>query len=360
MHELRPRSKIVEAVPNDNERWKRAVLDIELTARSESRPVTRFGKSAEIHLRKILRVRPNTIAVAIEDRPLTRSALAAKAVSGAISAFIDLAGIEGQAPGPLDKALVGTFNEGLSALATDTVNRWSDVKYLAKAPDVAAKAIVVEALKTGQISDDTMRTLERFIDTKTAQRYQEALDRASVTLLKAANSGRAESPSVPALETRVDQNIKRVNIEEALRKFGTEAQPTPVGALTSYSSIFPGVEGQAAHSLQAGVFRTLNPLRAEALYGPLPELTFRPLKGGGAVQKTPPSTVPSLMTIAPSPTTAYATDQVARARSYSKLRGFARVGGVLIGREPEDSAKGASLNLVEFSFSNFATPPTPL
>ena len=328
-----PSVDIVEVAPSGDGRWERAVLDAELTARAESRPVTRFGKNAEFRFREVLKAQPGKITVAIGNEPLTPAALAGKAVSGLFSAFIDMTGVEGLlfVPEPADKALVDAAKKGWGDWIEEVLKRQSDVRYLVRATDVGAKASSVEAAKTGRVSDGVMeRVLERVTDAETIRRQQDIVQAAT---LEFANVGRMGDMPAIALEARVAQGIDRAKVVAALRKLDSETRSVEV--LASYSSIFPGIPGQKARSLQAEVSRLLAPPGAGD-GGTPPGGGSPPGRGGGdAVPQWSPSIDSSIR----------------RARSYKALRSFARVGGVLIGRPPEDDAKGSSLNLTGFDFS---------
>ena len=329
-----PSVGIVEQGPGIVGPWERVILDAELTARSTSRPVTRVGRNAELHLREILRAQPGNITVAVGNRPLTRSELLGKAFAGITNLAIDRSGLGDMFPGPepASKALGETLKKVLGDWGGEII-RGSDAKYLARTADLVAKEILVEAAKSGRISDAVMTSvLENSIDTRTAQKFGTVLDQAPLPEFPDARRMRGSSV---ALEARPDPGVDSTKIEAALRKLGSRSPP--VGALASYSSIFPGVEGQAARSLQAEVLRTLDSPRADARFGSRPVVTT--------------GKASSVIAVEPGEPTPVARMRLARARSYSRLRGFARVGGVLIGRPPEDEAKESALNLTGFTFS---------
>ena len=329
---------IVEADPNDGGRWQQSVLDAELTARAESRPVTRAGKVAEQLLQKILRVQPNAITVEIDDKPLTLSELQAKSISGVISAVIDMTGIEATFPAPLGNALIGAFKGWLESFVAGTYNSRSDAEFFARATEVGAMAVVAEALKTNRITEETMSVLKQLIDAKTAQRYQSLFDRAAEPKFK---------NSKVTLETKLDQQIERTNIEEIFGNFYSQNSRTPMYALASYSSLFPGVEGQAAHSLQAEVLRVLDTSRAKAQFGPPPGITLVPVDASGQILKK---------IVHAAPTASSVSSRLLRARSYSALRSSRFVGGVLVGRPPKIDPSSDTLDLRGFTFSCSSDP----
>ena len=371
---------VVRATVGDKGRWERIVLDAEMTSRTESRPVTPIGRNAEFRLREVLRARPGSVTVSIADAPLSLRELTARATSGAISAFADLSGIEGRLPGIGGKALSGALTAGASAFFEEKIIRPSDAEYLVKASDVAAKSVVVDASRSGEIAPQSMNVLEQFVDDRTARRVGEPLRQA--TTLRFENLPSSRRFPIVALGTRPDPHMDRTAVEAVLRQSASAGRALETAALSSYDGIFPALWGQAAQTQQAEVLRAINPELAERRYGLPPEVSERAIPPGpphappplgprtdpptGDVPpkrppgKRPPGSGPMELTLRTTPSETPAPARVARARSYSGLRGFARVGGVLIGRDPETGVAVPEIDLIDFRFSISPTPEPTL
>ena len=361
---------VVKAAAGDDGRWERVVLDAELTSRTESRPVTPIGRNAEIRLREFLRVRPGSITVSIVDAPLSSRELVGRAASGAISAFVDISKIEERLPGTGGRPLWGALAAAASEFAEETVIRASDAEFLAKASDVAAKSAIIEASRTGRITPETMNVIGDFVDDGTARRIHEPLGQA--TELRFENLASARQIPAVALGTRPDPHIDRFAVNAILRESVSAERPLETGALSSYDGIFPALKGQEAQTQHAEMLRTVSPELAERRFGPPPEVEAREFPSVPQNSRFPdnrrssrrsedtrstrhpdghaPASGPMELTIWTSPSETPAQAKVDRARSYSQLRGFARVGGVLIGRDPEPETAVAKIDLTEFRF----------
>ena len=346
-----PSVNIVESAPMDSGRWEMALLDAELTPHSTSRPVTRVGKNAEFRLREFLNVQPGGLAIEKQADPLTPAKLLGKAAASITGLIVDLSGAEAVLPGPepAGKAVEEYAKKYFGDLVEKLAERRWEAESLASAVDRAAKAVILDATESGGriTSDGIVGSLERSVEPKTAERYTEIWRLA--TALDYGNVRRAGGGPYLTLEVPVGHGIDSTKIESALRKLITWT-PLPADTLASYSSIFPGLEGQAARSLEAEMLHIFDPQAAEEQFGPRPNVTSEPLR---ELSKPLSRKGPELITLALSPGALpdLARASRARARSYSRLRGFARVGGVLIGRPPDEGPETFDLNLKGFTFS---------
>lgn len=373
-----PSVDVIKTATSDEGRWERIVLDAELTSRTESRPVTPVGRNAEFRLREVLRLQPGSVTVSNPDAPLSLRELAGRAASGAISAFVDLSGIEGWSPDIGGKALSGALTAGASTFFEEKIIRPSDAEYLVKASDVAAKSIVVDALRSGEIGPQSMNVLGQFVDSRTARRLREPLGQATTLQFEKLPST-LQAPTL-TLGARPDPHMDRSAVEDVLRQSASAGRALAAVALSSYDGIFPSLRGQAALTQEAMVLRAVDRELADRQFGPPPsvvertispapphtELPRRPEPASGDVPPTrppvkhPPGSGPMELTIRMSPSETTGRARIARAHSYSRLRGFARVGGVLIGRDPETSIAVPKIDIIDFHFSISPMPNSDL
>lgn len=352
---------VVENTPRKDAQPASTVVEAALNGRSGhrayDRPVTRDGRNAESNLRTVLRLRPDQITFPAGEAPLAPGELIKNAVLGIVSATVDLSEIDRQLPGPLGKALAGALGEGLSAAIESNASWRADAAYLARASDVASYSAAAEALREGRIAEDTVQALNRFVDANTVRRYREALLMA--TGLRFARPEPSERATV-ALDAGRVTPFDPQRVHAALLRIRPEGAWNRVDALATYSSVFPGVPGQIRSSPEAEMLAVMGrdpgpPDDHSASPGPGPQPPNpdgTPPGGGGMAYQPIPLNAPQLSEAD--------RDSVSRARSYLRLRGFARVGGVLIGRPPRELPGTPALNLTDFRYTIDPSPAPAL
>ena len=335
-----PSVNITAIAQHDDEGRERAVLHAELVSRSESRPLTILGARVRDLVRHALAVRPGAIEIAADSAPLSPAEITVKSASLSIGALLGVTGLEELVPGPAG-VLVRGGAEGAINIAVEDRIRKADSEYLDKSALAAAKAQLIAALKNGGLSPDAAENLARFLDPRTLARYRQVMDQ--VTPPDVSRAFAVDDVPQFALQDGSESTI-------ASNKVATELgesfflPDSNMDILSSYSSIFPGVHGQAAGTLHARILQQLYPDLAERQFGPLLNATSTTPDAG------------SVRTIVPTDESAAARTMVSRARSYSALRGYARVGGVLIGRAPDPDPDHPSLSIDRFTHSILPGP----
>ncbi len=371
---------VVKVATGQEERWESVVLGAELLSRAESRPVTPVGRNAELRLSEALRIRPGSVTVSLADAPLSPHDLMARAATGVISAFVDISGIEGWLPGVGGRALSGALSEGASAFVEEKILRPSDAEHLVKASDVAAKTIIADALRSGEVSPGSMEVLGAFVDHSMAQRLREPLGQATALRFEDLSST-PQTPTV-TLGARADPQMDGSAIKNVLSQYEPTALSPETTSLWSYDGLFPSLRGQAAITQEAVLLRAIDSDLAKDLFGLAPMVEVRPIPLSTAntepprapepgtpdgdvpptrtPDKPPPGSGPTALTIRTPPNETVADTRVARAHSYSRLRGFVHIGGVLIGRDPETDINSPDLDVVAFRFFISPTPDSAL
>ena len=322
----------------------RAILHAELFSRSESRPLTILGARMRDLVRRVLAIRPGAFGTPADSTPLSPVDLTVKSASLLFGELLGISGLEELVPGPAGVFVRGGA-EGIIDIAIESGIRQADSEYLDNAVLAAAKAWVVTALKNGGLSPDASEDLAQFLDPHTLARYREVLDQ--VTTPDISRELSVADVQQFALEDRSETMIA---VDRLVTAFENPYVLTDsnTDVLSSFSSIFPGVHGQAAGTPQARILQQLYPNLAERQFGPVPDAAFGATDAG------------RLRKIAPSEASAAARTMVSLARSYPALRGYSRVGGVLIGRGPDPDPDHPSLSIDRFSHSILPGPTAAL
>ena len=332
---------VAEAASGMSERqaWPRKVMDAELKARTVSGPITKLGKLAEKIFVEMAQSVSGPVTVEVVDRPLTLRELASTAAAAGVGLSIDSVELGGTEPALEDK-LLKMF--GKSAVEVEEVRRSGDVERLRRAAELAAmgaasrvrdaRRVVGESVR---IDGDMMRIVEIFVDPDLTQSYKGVIDQ--VTRLKFSKLKGNPAPVSVSLEAVSSGNVDWGKVESTLRQYGKKTGNLLLDSLASYSSVFPGIEGQRAQTEEARVARILDAERAKVMYGGPPEVLSDVGREG------------RLKKIKATEMTPVARDRLRLARSFQRLRAYHRVGGVLVGREPDAAAKGLDLVGVDFT-----------
>ena len=363
--------EIVEAAPRSEGLVKPDILDVLLPARVQNRPATKAGREAE---KAVLRVavdnpvafdniassvrnyldehsvsvppdrrdgrrspargnstpRPKVFGISIEP-PLASNEVKGHLVSEGVKAFgVEDEGILAELLGKPVQNIIATFGVEFVKEASAESNNYTKI---------AVKKTVVNLSKGSRV-DETIERVKENLGPLSVAAYKRALSNA-IANIKWINSERG------FVKGKVTLQVPQENYPEQLKIMSSVnwiAELPPTEAFSSYASLFPGVEGQVAQSAQASVLRHINPIMAKLRFGAEPKKTDAP-GGVGYPQKGSPSRLQTTQ-LRPSPTDK-SKPSVARARSYRALRGFARVGGVLIGR---DGSPSDTLDFRGFSY----------
>ena len=338
---------VAEVASGTSERqiWSRDVMDAGLKARTGFGPVTNFGKLAGKIFAELAPSVSGPIVLEVTDRPLTLRELAARVASAGVGLSIDSVELGGTEPTLEDKLLSGTLKETLATLAEEKVGpHEDDIDWLRRGAELAAMNAASRVQDTRRaagapmrIDEDTMRMVRVFVDPDLAKNYKGMIDK--LTRLEFSKRKGNAAFTDASLEAVSSSNVDWAKVGHALRQY-REATKGEVGfdSLASYSSVFPGIEGQRAQTQEAQIARILDADLAATVYGAPPEVLGHAggregLKAVKATEMTP-----------------VALDRLALARSFPRLSAYHRVGGVLIGREPNAVSKGPDLVGVDFTF----------
>ena len=345
-------ASVAEAASSSSHRqaWTRGVMDAELKARTGSGPVTGFGKLGSEIFAKLVRIDTRSVVVEEVDRPLTLRELASPAVAAAVGWSIDGVGLGGTQPTLIDKLSSSALKETLTQWAEEKIARPEDGMKLQRAAKLAAMSAASQVRATNRvpgepmrIDGETMRMVDAFVTQDLVQSYRNTIDRG--TRLEFPKQTERPAPPRVSLETVWSKSTDWTKVENALRHYRTATGSVPVDSLASYSSVFPGIEGQRAQSQEAQVTRALDAERAKVNYGKPPEI-----QAGAAADGADPVTGGGrgLKTLKATEITRVARDHLDRARSFMRLRSYQRVGGVLIGRKPDAASEGLDIVGVDF------------
>lgn len=380
--------QVAQAVKRTTQRedWARTVMDAELDARTRPGPVSRFGKRAAERFGQWAQSLGGRMDVEVADRPLTLTELASRMVSAGAGLSID--GLEAAATEgtPLDKLWSGAVKETLTTQAQEGIK--GAETHMHRAADLAgmgtaSRMFDTQAARGGpmRIDADALRIVGVFVAPDLARSYKPMIDQAT----RLAFPGRSGNPAPPglALEAASAAGVDLREVENALREYRDATGRVALESQASYSSLFPGIEGQRAGSQEARLAWALDEDSAKVTFGRPPEnaggggagagraAPKRPQggadpnpprgdagpnpPGGGAGPKpggdrSGPGTgdKPGLKTIRAVEVTSMAGDRLSLARSYARLGGHPGIRGVLIGREPNTVAEGLDLVGVDF------------
>lgn len=350
--------RVVETAPDRSQRraWTHAVVDVELKARTGSGPATEFGKLASKIFASMVYRETGPVVIETIERPLTLRELAAPAVAAAVGWSINGVGLGGTQHAPLDSILSNILKEMTTQRAEDAIARSADSAGLHRAAELAALSAasrVRASRKTPRdamrIDQETMQNVNAFVTPDLARRYEGEIDQ--VTKFEFPQRTEILAPPRVSLETVPSESIDWSKVRGALRSYRNDTGIGTFDSLASYSSVFPGIPGQRAQSREARVARALAADQASVSYGlPPTHLT------GPAIGHTDPPTRAGggLQTLKAAEITLIAKDHLDRARSFERLHGYQKVGGVLIGRNPDAATE--VLNLVGVDFTIDDTP----
>ena len=334
---------VVEAASGTSERqaWPHGVMDAELKARTRPGPVTSFGKRAGKIFGEVARSVSGRVAVEVADRPLTFRELASTAAAAAVGLSIDDVGLGGTEPTLMDRLSSGTLEETLGKLVEEEVRRPEDVEPLRRAANLAAMSAASRVRYTMRevgepmrIDGDTMGMVKEFVDSELVRNYKGMIDR--VTQLEFPKR-KPTSARVSLEAVSSSSNVDWDKVESTLGQYKAAGRGVNLDSLASYSSVFPGIEGQRAQTEEARIAHILDADRAKVDYGGPPEV-LRNVDGREGLKM-----------VKAAEATKSASYRLGLARSFPRLRAYHRVGGVLIGREPDAVAKGLDLVGVDFS-----------
>lgn len=319
---------------SDRQVWPRTVMAADLEARTGSGPVTNFGKLAGNIFGRLAQSVSEPVAVEVADRPLTLRELAATAASAGVGLLIDNVGFGGVEPTLTKELLSGAFKETLGKLAEEEVRRPEVVKRLRRSAELAAMDAALRVRDAKRAVGEPMGMVKVFIDPDLARSFKRTIDQA--TRLEFLNRDVPQAQASVSLEAVSSSNVDWDKDKNALRQYkaatGNVNLDSSTAPLASYSSVFPGIEGQRAQTEEARIARVLDPDGAKVLYGGPPDTVGE--KGLKIVKATEMTRI--------------AKDRLDLARSFPRLRAYHRVGGVLVGREP-DGAEDLDLVGVDFS-----------
>ncbi|MCY3813540.1 MAG: hypothetical protein OXH15_17230 [Gammaproteobacteria bacterium] len=331
--------QVVAAAESDADAWRRAVVDADVRGSAYARPVTPVGQDASAEARPVLQ----TIDLAVAGSGPGRggSTWTGTALSGVISVAIDQLGVS-DVPGlGAGEGLAGALKQGLGSgleeflrpvSGTGERGVESDFKYFDRAAQVNNRRVLVAGIRNGRIDNAAFQALEGTVDRETIARYREAFGR--VTAL---DVGKPGGPGAVGLElARGPDGPRAEALASHLR--GLRRGAVAVNALASYATLFPAVAGQSVGSLQAEVARIVDSKAADRLYGEAGNTKRASSKLGDGGRSTGIEHRPTDAT----------RGSARRARSYQELRGFHRVGGVLIGREPDGVSEDGGPDIVGF------------
>ena len=338
--------KVVQAVQNQDSRLERAILDIELSARVEERPSTFTGKKAE---RVALQLATENPSVFVKIRNVIRNHLADQSVTATavrrdefgrnrrVTEFeipfkhgSDIEELKSNLLLEIAKFLGGiTIENDLNSFTWSELVSTLENREIFESESVRTKiAESADKITDLKISRATIALLEGSEVQEMKEKVAEIVKRyrsdkhlsavANIKLNKATEStGNWEvalqvRPEAHVVQSEVIEEFKRINNRPSNRGFASQT-----GSLSTYSSLFPGVEGQSARSFQASVLRSVDSNLAKGLFGNEPKV-LKNLKSTTVLRST---------------SSKIQKRAVSRARSYQTLRGFAHVGGVLIGRD---------------------------
>ena len=345
---------VAETAPAARPDWARAVMDAVLRARTGDGPVTGFGKpAAEFFGRVFRRFATRGEAVLVERRPLTKRELYATLMMTGVGHMGDFVLSAGET-GVLDRIVAEVAKEMLAtrmdASATADLTGRERPRRRVEIAAAGAAAAVLDTQKTVggrlRIDDQAMRAVGMFIDPEMATRHAGVIDWVE-RLEFPGRRGNAPPPPV-ALGASLVGDIDWDSAETALRRFtDAEGRPPELGAFSSFSSLFPGIQGQLERTDEARVARL--PMYGDkvgvAMYGEPPNNAPSATDGGRGSATGGRS---GAMTLRAGGTTPFAKGRLELARSFERLRGHQKVGGVLIGRDPDGVA--ADLDVVGMEF----------
>lgn len=304
---------------SDLQNRSQAVMDAVLRARTGSGPVTSVGRRAQKIFSHFAPANSKPIAVA--NWPLMSSELRSNAFAAALGLGVDGVDSVGEAESTLGKRL---FSGTLAGLASDLA------KQLHRSTELAAMNEVSRVREATGRAPEPMGAVEVFITPDLARGLKGIAE--DVTSLEFPMQDRTH-PGF-SLESVPRSNVDWDGVETALRQYTKGTDNLGVESLASYSSLFPGIEGQRAQTDAARVARVLNPDGASVIYGAPSEMP--PRRGASKIVK-------------PAELTPVAKEHLDLARSFMRLHTNRRVGGVLIGRDPKGAT--ASLDFVGLEFS---------
>ena len=305
---------VAEATSNMSPRQvlSQAVMDAALKARTGSEPATSIGELAE-KTGRLARIGTKSVATAYPSWTI-HDVFATATTAGfgwAVDGAIDTESTE-------ITRLVDVVKQTLEQAAEPLIPLSRSIKL----------AILSQAsLVRGEATANPKPSLELFITPDSVRSLKVALE--NVTDLDFPRRDASLS-----LEVVSNKDIDRAKVETALRPYVRNGRPR-LDSLASYSSLFPGIGGQRAQTEQASIARALSPAWASVQYGAPPERSAREGR--------------PLRVLKPAEVTPSAKHHLDLARSFGRLHTHHKVGGVLIGREPNNAT--TSLDFVDIDLS---------
>lgn len=313
-----------------------SVTEAEIKAWTGHGPVSSFGEQAREMFGNLVRGSERisgSVTVEVANRPLTPLELLSTALLASVDPLIE--GVSSRETNPLiEKLGLGPSKEMAGKLVEEKVRR------IAK---LGAMSIVSPPARdtTGglgesiRIDEDRMGMVDMFVHPDLARIYKELINQVMLPEF----AGQRGNPAFArvSLEAAPSDGFDRSKAANALHQYREATGDMSFDSLASYSSIFPGIVGQRAQTEEARIARILDAENANAEYGKMSEI-LDDAGGKGGLKK-----------IRPAETTPAASKRLDLARSFSLLRGYHRVGGVLIGREAREVEK--DLDLVDIDFS---------
>ena len=349
----------------------RATYEAEFNARTAAGPATRVGRYAAKQFGRLVKAVGQPFEVELARGPVTPSEMLSQVlgiVTGEVIDSLELG--PGETTG-VDTALLHELaKEGISMGTKEVTRRGADAQ---RAVELAVMGAIFEVERGGRmrVGPENMRSVDAFVGPDLVQQYREAID--SVTALDFTQDiGERLAPRV-ALGVVRASGVDLKAVEKALRQLLEQNGRVDYGVLASYASLFPGIEGQRALSDEAHMARLLDPQGAKLSYGEPPEVeggtdggwggesgggsgggpgggaggTFGPTTGGGSGPR--PGGAPGPKTIGAVEITPAARDHLKLARSYQRLRSYHKVGGVLIGRDPDQAPNSLDVTSMDFA-----------
>ena len=179
---------------------------------------------------------------------------------------------------PLDKLWSEIAKETLTTQAREGI-KGAEAR-MHRAADLASMATVARMFRTREsahgpvrVHGDAARTAEVFVAPDLARSYKPMIEQA-VRLAFTAQSD-PMSPGV-ALQTAPAGGVNSRGVEQALRQYRDATGRVVLESQASYSSLFPGIEGQRAGSREASLAWILDEDWARVEFGRAPETA-----GGG-------------------------------------------------------------------------------
>ena len=320
-------------------------------------PRTAEGERLADRLRRHLRRSPADVrsalrsAIASFQEPAGRRAFE-RALIGKI-----FGSVSGELPAPLDR-IVGSVDAGAVADEYLKYRKAVTDRFITDLLSGGDPRNAIETLRSSEgrrlllaATDATSveRMARRYVSAipppnEIARQYQRANAEAKppTAVLNNAEPHRRADALAPMLDQRMDRVLRQVDLDGRLRAMTSDAQRRRFGeALASrfrleaemalvYDDLFPGQSGRPPTELARGMQR----------WGDNAARTARTVSRPAAVLANPMTQ--------PSPRMAI------RARSFVRLRGFARVGGVLIGREPLE--QGSTIDIWDIRWEDTTDP----